>query len=75
MTTAKTSIPVLDLSAEIDSLWDELQEAFARVMRSGRFILGPEVTEFEKEVSEYLGVDHAVGVNSGTDALVIGLRA
>ena len=75
MTTARPSIPILDLTAEIESLWDELQEAFVRVMGSGHFILGPEVSAFEREVSEYLGVKHAIGVNSGTDALVISLRA
>jgi dTDP-4-amino-4,6-dideoxygalactose transaminase len=75
VTTARPSIPILDLTAEIESLWDELQEAFVRVMGSGHFILGPEVSAFEREVSEYLGAKHAIGVNSGTDALVISLRA
>jgi dTDP-4-amino-4,6-dideoxygalactose transaminase len=69
-----THIPLLDLDPEIDALWDELNEAIQRVLRSGQFILGPEVEAFEEEVAEYLGVRHAVGVNSGTDALVIGLR-
>lgn len=68
-------IPVLDLAPEIEELWDELNAAFQRVMRSGQFIMGPEVTAFENEVAAYLGVEHAIGVNSGTDALVIGLRA
>jgi dTDP-4-amino-4,6-dideoxygalactose transaminase len=68
-------VPILDLSPEIGSLWDELNDAFQRVLRSGRFILGPEVQAFETEVADYLGSRHAVGVNSGTDALVIGLRA
>lgn len=69
------NIPILDLSPEIDGLWDELNAAFQRVMKSGQFIMGPEVTAFENEVADYLGVRHAIGVNSGTDALVIGLRA
>lgn len=69
------SIPLLDLSDETDALWDELNEAVQRVIRSGQFILGPEVEEFETEAASYLGVEHAVGVNSGTDALIIGLRA
>lgn len=68
-------IPILDLRPETASIWSELTAATERVMRSGHFILGPEVEAFEKEVSTMLGVKHAVGLNSGTDALVIGLRA
>nr|WP_281416229.1 DegT/DnrJ/EryC1/StrS family aminotransferase [Deinococcus aestuarii] len=56
-------------------MWDELNAAVQRVMRSGHFIMGPDVLAFEEEVAAYLGVKHAVGVNSGTDALIIGLRA
>lgn len=66
---------MLDLSAEIDELWDELQAAINRVLRSGQFILGEEVATFEREAADYLGVKHAIGVNSGTDALVIALDA
>lgn len=73
--TLQKNIPVLDLSPEIEELWDELNAAFQRVMESGHFIMGPEVTAFENEAAEYLGAKHAIGVNSGTDALVIGLRA
>lgn len=69
------TIPVLDLDPEIDELWDDVQAAIARVLRSSQFIMGPEVRAFEREVAEYLGVQHALGVNSGTDALVIALRA
>jgi dTDP-4-amino-4,6-dideoxygalactose transaminase len=69
------SIPVLDLGPEVEEVWDELNAAFQRVLRSGQFILGSEVEAFEREAADYLGVAHAVGVNSGTDALVIGLRA
>lgn len=46
-----------------------------RVLEHGQFILGPEVTEFEEKAADYIGVKHAIGVNSGTDALVIALRA
>lgn len=70
-----TKIPILDLSSEVELLWDELNAAIQRVLRSGQFILGPEVEAFEAEVARYLGVKHAIGVNSGTDALVIALRA
>ncbi len=66
---------MLDLQPEIERHWGELTEAFAGVLRSGRFILGPNVEAFEEEIAAYIGVRHAVGVNSGTDALVIGLRA
>ena len=74
-TTATKRIPVLDLGPEIEANWDQLNEAFQRVLRSGQFIGGPEVTAFEQEAAAYLGAKHAVGVNSGTDALVIALRA
>jgi len=72
---SQQGVPLLDLSSETDALWDDLSEAVQRVMRSGQFIMGPEVEQFEQEVAEFLDVRHAVGVNSGTDALVIGLRA
>jgi dTDP-4-amino-4,6-dideoxygalactose transaminase len=68
-------IPVLDLTAEIDSLWDEINAALQAVLRSGQFIMGAEVKAFEAEAAAYLGVKHAIGLNSGTDGLVIGLRA
>src|SRR5258708_29202652 len=71
----KVKIPILDLSPEIDMLWDEINAAIQRVLRSGQFIMGPEVATFEQQVAHYLGVKHAVGLNSGTDALVLGLRA
>lgn len=68
-------IPMLDLSEEIEELWEQLNDAMQRVLRSGTFVLGPEVAEFEREAAKFLGVKHAIGLNSGTDALVIGLRA
>lgn len=68
-------IPVLDLSPEIEILWDRLTAAMQRVVRSGQFIMGPDVAAFEQEVAQYLDVPHAVGLNSGTDALLLALRA
>jgi dTDP-4-amino-4,6-dideoxygalactose transaminase len=53
----------------------ELTAAWERVVRSTHFIMGPDVGQFEIEAARYLGVKHAIGVNSGTDALVIALRA
>ncbi|KEO81021.1 DegT/DnrJ/EryC1/StrS family aminotransferase [Tumebacillus flagellatus] len=68
-------IPVLDLQPEIEEQWEELMTAMQGVLRSGHFIMGPNVGLFEQEVAAYLGSRHAVALNSGTDALVIGLRA
>jgi len=68
-------IPVLDLQPEIEFLWDDLLSAIQGVLKSGQFIMGPNVNAFEQEMAAYLSVKHAIGVNSGTDALVIGLRA
>ncbi|WP_299043938.1 DegT/DnrJ/EryC1/StrS aminotransferase family protein [uncultured Thermosynechococcus sp.] len=69
------TIPILDLKAQYQSLQADIDRAVARVLASGQFILGPEVQAFEEEVAAYLGVRHAVAVNSGTDALVISLRS
>jgi dTDP-4-amino-4,6-dideoxygalactose transaminase len=68
-------IPILDLKPEVDSLWEELNQAIGGVLRSTQFIMGPNVQAFEEEVAQYLEVKHAIAVNSGTDALIIGLRA
>ncbi|AFZ45839.1 Glutamine--scyllo-inositol transaminase [Halothece sp. PCC 7418] len=68
-------IPILDLTTQYQSIQTEIQEAMNRVLESGRFILGEEVAQFEQAVANYLGVKHAIGVNSGTDALIISLRS
>ena len=68
-------VPLLDLSAQYESIAVEINEAVQSVFASQRFVLGPEVQAFEEEVAEYLGVQHAVGVASGTDALLLPLRA
>jgi len=68
-------IPPLDLLPEIDLLWSDIQSAISDVLRSGQFVLGPHVRAFESEIARTLSVKHAVSCNSGTDALVIGLRA
>ena len=73
--TVSPDIPVLDLRPQLEQLRAELDAALGRVLESGTFVLGPEVEAFEGEAARYLGVKHAVGLNSGTDALVIGLRA
>jgi dTDP-4-amino-4,6-dideoxygalactose transaminase len=65
------SIPHVDVRAQYAPLIPELQEAFARTLESGRFIFGPEVTSFEHEAAEFLGVQECVSCANGTDALVL----
>ena len=54
---------------------NEYDDAIYRVLNSGWFILGPELESFEKGFAKYLGVKHCIGVNSGTDALILGIRS
>ena len=69
------TVPLLDLSAQHQALEPELREAFARVLKSGHFILGPEVERLEKMIAEFTGAKHALGVSSGTDAILLALMA
>tara|TARA_R110002111_G_scaffold164386_3_gene230589 strand:- start:49571 stop:50695 length:1125 start_codon:yes stop_codon:yes gene_type:complete len=75
LNSIKRQIPLVNLEPEISFLREEYQAAFDRVLKSGRFILGPEVEAFEHEVASYLGAKHVISVNSGTDALIISLRS
>jgi len=68
-------IPHVDVRAQYAPLRSQLEDAFARLLDSGRFIFGPEVEGFEREAAEYLGVEQTIGVANGTDALVIALDA
>ena len=61
--------------AQFQSHRDETLRAVARVLDRGHYILGPEVSAFEQALAAYIGVPYAVGVNSGTDALILTLRA
>lgn len=69
------SIPLLDLKAQYRSIKEEVESSVLDVLRSGCYILGPKVEEFERAVATYCGVDYAVGVANGTDALVLSLDA
>jgi dTDP-4-amino-4,6-dideoxygalactose transaminase len=75
MTRTIDHIPILDLRPQYESLKLEIQAAITKVLERGDFIMGEEVRLFEQEIASYLGVKHAIGMNSGTDALFIGLRA
>lgn len=69
------TIPLFDTATQLQPLRAELDDAVRRVLDSGRFILGPEVSAFEEEFAAYVGAAHGVGVGNGTDALMIALRA
>lgn len=71
----KDRIPFLDLPRQYAAIKEEIDEAIARVISRGRFILGPEVQSFEEEFAEFCGKPYAVGVGSGTEALHLALWA
>jgi Predicted pyridoxal phosphate-dependent enzyme apparently involved in regulation of cell wall biogenesis len=68
-------VPLLDLSEQYRALGDSIREAINEVQASGRFILGPKVEAFEKAMCAYCNTPHAIGVSSGTDALLAILMA
>src|SRR5689334_13304429 len=72
---ARGGVPLLDLSAQYAPIRDEILAAVTRVCDSQRYIMGPDVDAFEREIAALLGVRHAVAVSSGTDALLAALMA
>lgn len=68
-------IPYIDLAVHTEAESSELLDAVARVLGHGQYILGPEVEAFENEFAGFCGAHGAVGVNSGTDALLLALKA
>lgn len=68
-------VPLLDLKAQLSYLEDDLLEAVTRVVKSTRYIQGPEVENLEREIATYSGAAHGIGVTSGTDALLVCLMA
>lgn len=66
---------MLDLKLEYEYMKDDIDSAIRRCIEHQKWILGPEVKELEEKIAQYLGVKHCIGVSSGTDALVLSLRA
>src|SRR5260370_15325278 len=69
------NVPFLDLKQQNAALACDLTEAFRRVLDSGRYILGDEVERFERNAAVVVGTKHAIGVSSGTDAILLALMA
>jgi dTDP-4-amino-4,6-dideoxygalactose transaminase len=68
-------VPQLDLAAQYAAFGKEIAEAVERVLAGGRYVLGPEVEALERELGAYTGARFAIGCHSGTDALLLALRA
>ncbi len=73
--SAAIQVPLLDLQAQYRPIRDEILATITRVCDSQRFIMGPEIEGLERELAGLLEVKHAVGVSSGTDALVLAMMA
>lgn len=68
-------VKILDLARQYELIQDEVEKAVCEQMKSGMYIGGKAVADFEQEFAKYIGVKHAISVNSGTDSLVIALKA
>jgi dTDP-4-amino-4,6-dideoxygalactose transaminase len=68
-------VPLLDLTLQYASIRRDVEDAIARVCASQQFIMGPEVEAFEREIAAFVGVPFAIGLSSGTDALLVSLMA
>lgn len=68
-------VPMLDLHAQYEPLMPKIREAMERVYADHHYIMGPQVKEFEDKMAAYLGIKHAIACASGTDALVLAIKA
>ena len=77
ITTAEIhrELPIVDLKAQYNSLRDEITASIADVLENGHFILGPNVAALERQIAEFCHSSFGIGVASGTDALILALRA
>ena len=73
--TQKIEVPFTNLASQHSLIKEELMQAVEKVLNHGKFVLGDEVNQFEKQFADLCGVNFAVGVNSGTDALILSLQA
>lgn len=69
------TIPLVDLVAQYRTIQPAIERAIQSVLEGGHYVMGPNVSALEREIAAYVGVEHAVGVASGTDALILSLRA
>lgn len=72
---SQTSIPLVDLSIQVQEIWDDFHEDFSNLCQSGGFIGGKTVSNFESQFAQFMNVDHCIGVGNGGDALELALRA
>lgn len=72
--TAATKVPFVDLGRQYASLRDEVLQTIDAVLKSGQYILGPELDAFEREAAEFCGVKHAIGVANGSDSLWLSMK-
>ena len=68
-------VPFIDLKAQYMRIQDEVNAGIQRVLEHGKYIMGPEVAEFESKLADFCGAKHAITCSNGTDALVLGLMA
>lgn len=69
------TVPLLDLKAQLSGIRDDILDAVTEVIDSTQYIMGPQIEALESLIAEYSGVSHAIGVSSGTDALLLALMA
>lgn len=75
MFLSKTNIQFIDLTTQQELIRDQIDARMRTVLNHGQYIMGPEVTELEQKLAQYVGVDHCIAVANGTDALMVAMIA